>query len=124
MRIFAATSFLCILLALFFYSCHNDKGLLPPVPLPAPGSSNACDSVKYSVDVVPVINAQCATSGCHDAGNPNGDYTTYAGVKAKVDNGSFNNRVFILKDMPQGTTLSAADYNKLKCWYDKGALNN
>ncbi|MEW6467507.1 MAG: hypothetical protein AB1458_01205 [Bacteroidota bacterium] len=82
-----------------------------------------CDTVTYSGTIVPIIANNCMNPGCHGSGSANGDYTTYAGVKAKVDNGSFQHRVIDKKDMPPGG-LGKDDMNKIKCWLDAGAPNN
>jgi len=81
-----------------------------------------CSTVTYSATVVPIINANCIS--CHGAGSTDGDYTTYAGLKLKVDNGTFANRVFQIKDMPQNSALTVDDLKRLQCWVDAGAPNN
>jgi hypothetical protein len=79
---------------------------------------------KYNADISPIIISRCATAGCHDAGSNNGDYTTYDGIKIKVKNGTFENRVLIVNDMPSNGVLSEADRKKIKCWLDNGAIND
>lgn len=106
------------LIGLFAFSCEYKKGLLP-APEPAPTVSQ-CDSVKYGTDIQPLLNTYCTS--CH-SGVP--DFTNYAGTKLKVDDGSFKNRVLIVKDMPQiGGPISQANLDKIQCWLDKGAPNN
>ena len=78
----------------------------------------------YSSGILPVINANCTSSGCHNAGSVNGDFTIYAGIKLKVDNGSINNRVVVQKNMPPSGALSVDNLNKIKCWLNSGAPNN
>lgn len=78
----------------------------------------------YSVDVKPIIDANCLSSGCHNNNSTNGDFTIYTGVKAKVDNGSFDNRVIQQKNMPLSGALTADQLKKIKCWLNSGALNN
>lgn len=113
------------LMALLFSSCTFDKEELPEPPPPPPPMS-FCDSlnVTYSVTVAPIINANCAISGCHASGSSFGDYTNYAGVKAKVDNGTFKERVIVQKNMPPSGPLPQTELDKLQCWLDKGAPNN
>ena len=81
-------------------------------------------NAKYNADIKPIINANCTSSGCHDAGSGNGDYTTYSGLKIKVDNSSLSSRVLYDKNMPPNGALSLDDRNKIKCWLDNGAPNN
>ena len=102
-------------------SCTKDKAVDP----------NACNyessEIKYNGLIKDIINTRCASDGlCHGSpqdasGNGGGEYTTYDLIKAKVDAGSFNNRLFVLGDMPQGSELSECEMEKLKAWYDAGA---
>ena len=65
-------------------------------------------------------------SSCHNTTTYIGDYSTYAGVKAKVDDGTFKLRVLDLKVMPPATRppLTEEDLAKIKCWLADGAPNN
>lgn len=109
-----------ILSIVFFYSCYNDneEELYGPV---------SCDvsAITYTNDVLPIINTSCATAGCHvSGGTGSGDFTNYTELKAKVDNGSFENRVLIQKNMPPSTPLTDCELQILQAWVDNGALNN
>ena len=86
----------------------------------------ACDlsDVKYSTAIGPLINSSCAVSGCHVANSYTGDFSIYAGVKVRVDDGTFKSRVIDVHAMPPVNKLSDCDYKKLKAWFDAGALNN
>ena|ERR1041385_390194 len=81
-------------------------------------------SSAYNANIKPIINANCNSSGCHGAGSSNGDFTVYAGLKAKADNGSLNTRVLEDKTMPPSGALSLDDRKKIKCWINNGAPNN
>jgi hypothetical protein len=107
-------------ITLLAISCYvdNEEELYGPV---------TCDTsaITYANDILPIINNSCATSGCHEAGNTAiGDFSTYAGVKAKVDNGTFTNRVLVQKDMPPAAPLSNCEQAKIQQWINDGALNN
>lgn len=82
--------------------------------------------VHYSRDVMPIIAGNCSVNGCHNAGSLTGDFTTYAGLKAKVDNGSFRLRVLDLKIMPPvtQTPLTEKQLQQLTCWIEAGAPEN
>ena len=112
-------------------SCTYDKGdMAQPIVL------SDTTTVKYSADIKPILVTYCYGSNgqtCHVTPSnqgSNGDYTTYEGLKAKVDNGSLQNRVFsAFSDMPPSYStgpqrLSAIDLAKFKRWVSKGALNN
>lgn len=91
-----------------------------------------CDGVTatFSDDVLPILNAACALSGCHvTGGQGSGNFESYAGVKAKADNGSLLNRAVIQGNMPPSNSSgpqSLTDDQKLaiQCWIDAGAMNN
>ena len=108
---------LTILLVAAVYSCRTDKGDLPK---PASGG---CDTTKwtYCSKCKKLFDAKCTSSGCHGLSSVNGDFTTYAGVKAKVSNGSLKIRVVIDKDMPSGDTLTQAQINNIDKWITAGA---
>lgn len=81
--------------------------------------------VSYSAHIEPIIQMSCATTACHTQGGfANGNFDDYTGVKAKVDNGSFEQRVLVDKDMPPGGSLSNEELALLKAWLDNGAPNN
>jgi mono/diheme cytochrome c family protein len=109
-------------IGLFFFmtNCTKDK---PDPPLPDP-----CDTtqVTYSGIVKTIVDQNCAVSGCHvPGGSGNGDFTSYPGLKEKVDNGSFIKHIITQKSMPPPPRmLSDCDRNKLLAWVNKGALNN
>lgn len=120
-------------LLVLLHSCTYDKYEVPEPATPPPADTTQtgtaltrCDSlnVTYSATVKPITDNNCAISGCHAAGSGNGDFTTYAGLKAKVDNGSFKKRVIEDKTMPPSGPLPASDIEKLQCWLDAGAPEN
>lgn len=75
----------------------------------------------YATDVAPIIANSCGTAGCHVTGGTGiGNFETYEGVKAKVDDGSFENRTFVQKNMPP-TPLNTCDLELLQAWVAAGA---
>ncbi len=80
-------------------------------------------TVSYATDIVPILTSTCNTTNCHTAGFSPGDFTSYAGLKAKVDNGSLRTRI-ANKTMPSGTTLTDDEIQKIVCWVDAGGLEN
>ncbi len=88
-----------------------------------PGSCDVGDATAagyWTATIEPLILSRCAN--CHFPGGTGpGDFTQYANVKAIVDNGSFQQQVFISRSMPQGGSLSACDLQKLQAWVDAGA---
>ncbi|WP_027418727.1 hypothetical protein [Crocinitomix catalasitica] len=86
-----------------------------------------CDvtDVSFSEDIMPIINASCATVGCHIAGGSgNGEFINYAQVFTKVENGSLMNRVVTLRDMPPSGSLTDCQIEHFEQWINDGALDN
>lgn len=102
--------------------CYYDKE-----ELLYPGSNNPVDcstvEAKFSANVQPLINAKCATSGCHDATASGGlifqNYSQISGAKDRV-----NARAVVEKSMPPTGPLQPAELNIIKCWIESGAPNN
>ena len=70
-----------------------------------------------------LVQNSCAVSGCHVAGNIKGlgDYSTYAGLKAVVDDSTFEKTVLIDNLMPKGAKLNDSILVRLECWFQNGA---
>ncbi|MFL5764570.1 MAG: hypothetical protein ACJ77K_11565 [Bacteroidia bacterium] len=110
--------FLFSTLLLSIASCTFEKGEAPTL---------GCSVMSFSTDIQPIINAKCATAGCHVSGGTGpGDFTLYLDLKGKIDGGIFKHRVFDLKDMPQAGSppLTEDEIHRLKCWVEQGAPNN
>lgn len=102
-----------------FIGCTSDKEEL------LNASGNDCTGINssFSTKVFPIIQTNCAVSGCHEGGSTNGPgaLTSFAqisnastAIKAAVRSGL----------MPQGGSLSAGDIKIISCWVDSGAPNN
>ena len=116
----------CVLLV---FSCTKDKLEIeaPPEPVDTTTVSDTdtvvVDTCKFTTHIQPIIDANCV--GCHGSGSSDGDFTSYSGIFAKIDNsGPFENRVLILKDMPMGGSLTQSEIDLIQCWLDNGAENN
>lgn len=77
----------------------------------------------FSADVNPIIQANCALSGCHASGSSNGPgaLTSYQQV---ANNSSMIRSAVLNGIMPQGSSLSSAQKNAIICWIDGGVMNN
>lgn len=100
--------------------CLYDKGdIAEPI--------NGCDTTYYHLTIKPIIDNNCASSGCHDpGGSGTGDYTSYAGIKPYLDNGSVQFRINLDPadplHMPLGNVLSSSDKSKLDQWIADGYI--
>lgn len=90
----------------------------------------SCDTtnVKYSTVIKGIINNKC--QGCHSGTSAGGgfDFSSYGGVKARVDDGRLwgaVNHMIGYSPMPKnGTKLSSCELSQIKKWMDAGAPNN
>ena len=110
---------------LFFVSCEKKVGKAEVSITTA--SANFCDSINYSKHIKPIIISNCSSnSGCHVSDFNKGDFTSYSGLKTKINDGSFKLRVFDSPNdpMPPSGTLAPSKLDSIKCWLEKGAPNN
>jgi len=125
------TLLIVIAVVFVFDACTKEKVNLSEEILDV--SVSECDSLIaisdgwYSCQIVPIINASCATPSCHvTGGSGSGNFETYAGLKAKVDNGSFENRAILGQPgpMPYEGLLPDSVIAIFQAWIDKAAPNN
>jgi len=118
------TILVCAVLAtLLLNGCYydNEEELYP---------SNFCDTlnVTYANTVRPIIQARCATPGCHVAGGDGtGDFIVFGEFAEQVANG----RVLrsITRDpagipMPPSAALPPCELRQIQLWIEAGANNN
>jgi len=86
-----------------------------------PGSLN-CDvsNLNYDLVIKPIIDTNCAISGCHVSGTGRKDLSTYQGVKDVVDDGRLNQYVVVEKSMPPSGPLSTCNIAKIDAWIKDG----
>ena len=112
-----------LLCTLLVTACGKDKS-------PYPNTAD-CDFSRlyYMGDIKPIIDNNCAYSGCHSKndGANNFDFTTYDGVKKGIGDiairiqKNVNDPLF----MPQNKRiLDSCSYSKLRAWIDIGAPYN
>lgn len=80
--------------------------------------------VRWTVHIKPIIDANCATSGCHSTGAQSPDLSTHQGVfdskdrvKARAVDGNPSS-------MPASGLMSAANRDKIAKWIAAGAKND
>jgi hypothetical protein len=103
----------------FFYACTKDTA-----PTAATTSGDCSTTPKsFSIDVNPVIQASCASSGCHGAGSNNGpgallSYSQIFNARSSIRSAVSSGR------MPKNGSLTAAEKAKIICWIDSGSPND
>jgi hypothetical protein len=125
------TAFVFIAILATTGACTYEKG-----ERAEPRNNNDTTAVTYTGDIKPILVTYCYGQGeqaCHVTATnqgATGDFTTYQGLKDKVDNGTIESRVFAPNGgMPPPystgpTSLTAGDLAKFKKWVDQGAPNN
>lgn len=117
MRYLTIVFFAC---GIILFSCKKDK---VPEILPVEN----CE-VSFAVDITPIINVNCSTSGCHDSGSAASGYdlTTYASISTNADIIlSVMNHESGVAAMPFGQPkIADTTIAKFSCWTANGALEN
>ena len=90
------------------------------------------DSITFSGTILPIVETHCSDplfGSCHEQGSDFGDYSSYDGIKAKVDNGGILARAVLNRDMPPEYSegpkgLAYCDSREIQEWIKAGAPNN
>ena len=81
------------------------------------------NGTSYNDDIVPIINTNCAVSGCHDGNSSPPDWTDLALVQENAEN--IKTRTMDGSMPPAGRQdLQPTEIQAIACWVDDGALNN
>lgn len=112
-----------IMLSLAFFLIHcsseNEEDLLP-------NNNDRCEenTATLSENIIPIINQNCAISGCHVSGTGRADLS----VKENIIQNATQIRSFTQNNfMPpsgSGLTLSAGQKEDIYCWVENGAQDN
>jgi hypothetical protein len=88
-----------------------------------PAEPGDCSNIEatYDTNIQPIITTYCSYSGCHVQGFPNGDFSTYSAMLARLESGSIETRTIGLMDMPPKNAsgpkdLAPEDLELLACW--------
>jgi hypothetical protein len=120
---YSGNNLFALILVLMFTSCTYDE-----FDFQESAPQLSCDTINqitFSEKAGLIIAANCALS-CHViGGTAPGNFNNYMELKEKVIDGSFENRVFILKDMPPDYSpgpkfLNDCDLEILKAWINAG----
>lgn len=119
---------ICFLAGSFgLVSCYYDRELdQDPSGIPA--------NVSFSNDVVPVLNKNCAGSGCHDAGPTHkpslvadkaySDLVAGGYLSQTIPSSGKLYQEIAEGNMPPGQPMSTKDANLIIGWLNEGAKNN
>ncbi len=103
-------------LFLFLSACYYDKA---EELYPSNYNQTDTTAATYTAYMAPLISSKCMS--CHNVTAPIlGDYSK---LKTIINNGTFNTRVMVQKNMPP-SGLTSTELAKIQKWLDAGALNN
>ena len=97
---------------------ENEEELFDTIE-PDPGSDPVV--VNLSSQVIPIVNSNCAVSGCHVAGVQFPNLLIKANI---ISNASSIRSRTQSGNMPKGGSLSLAEKNLIKNWVDQEAKDN
>lgn len=118
------------LILIGFASCYKDNAEdMYPGGSAGPGSSCDTTNVTYTGTLKPIIDAKCATAGCHINAAASGiSLADYHGVAAVANSGKLLNAIthngqaaFMPKGLPK---LDDCTIAKIRVWVNAGAPDN
>jgi hypothetical protein len=127
MKQFIIIAGVILVMAVGVTGCYKD------VILPTPGADPNAAAIEYSYkkDIAPLLNTNCALSGCHVAGAQAPNLETTVSYNSLVNGGYVNTLVpnqsdlyIMINGNMQVHIPSAADRQKVYDWIRTGALNN
>lgn len=88
---------------------------------------NCSDTISFAEQIQPLVNQNCATSGCHDAATQASgyDFTTHGMIAANANTMLSAMRWEGGVQMPQGMPqLPDSLIQQFSCWIDQGKQDN
>lgn len=88
------------------------------------GEIELLSGTKLQEDIIPIINTNCAVSGCHDGGNGLPNFTNKTNIinnAEKIKTRTGNNT---MPPSSSGKTLTDEEIALIACWVDDGAIDN
>ncbi|MEB2782544.1 2-polyprenyl-6-methoxyphenol hydroxylase [Algoriphagus persicinus] len=93
--------------------------------LPPPSSVRCEDSnASLSADIVPILQQNCAVSGCHVDGTGRADFTVKDNILQFSSQIRANTQSGIMPPASSGRSLSSEQKELIYCWVTAGAKDN
>ena len=117
--------FAIIFLSFTLFACEseNEEDLFPVSSVEVPVDTTGGLTVSFQTQIKPLINGNCATSGCHApfANSPTLEtYTQIEAAKTRINIRTNSST----SPMPQGGLLPQSDRDLIATWISEGAKNN
>jgi uncharacterized membrane protein len=85
----------------------------------------ACNTpVSFSTQVAPLLQANCALSGCHAAEGTLPELTSFEKIKARAADIKQQTQARNMPPAGSGISLSQEEIDLLACWIDQGATSD
>jgi len=86
--------------------------------------ADQCQEVSFDQDVKPIIQNNCAVSGCHVSGTPPPDFNEFNNIKIRTSLIRQFINTGVMPPASSGRTLSDEQIKTITCWIDAGAPAN
>ena len=83
-----------------------------------------CGETSYENDIKPVLETNCALSGCHAGNNGLPDFTDKSEVFDNAAAIKFRTSNRTMPPSSSGLTLTNNEIKSIECWVDAGAPDN
>lgn len=85
--------------------------------------SEACaDPVRFATHIAPIIQTNCAISGCHAAGGLSPELSSYEKVKARAADVRQETGAGQMPPPSSGKSLSKEEIQQIACWVEQGMI--
>lgn len=108
---------LLLLSGFFLFGCamDNEEELANKMP---------CGEVSFATDIQPIIQTNCAVSGCHVPGTGLPDYTDKQVIFSLANKIKTYTSQRIMPPADSGIILTQEEIDLIACWVDDGAQDN
>lgn len=84
----------------------------------------ATANVSFSETIQPIINANCAVSGCHVTGTGLPSWESYDNISNNAVNIARRTALGEMPPVGSGKSLTSEEVELIQCWVNSGAENN
>lgn len=89
------------------------------------GEKEACgEAVSFAAEIEPLIQANCALSGCHAAGGVFPELTTFEKISASAPEIKQMTQILQMPPPSSGKSLTQQEIDHIACWLEQGAPKN
>lgn len=78
----------------------------------------------FSLSIAPIIDANCAVSGCHVTGQQQPTLLTYEQISSNASKIKLKTANSTMPPPESGNRLDQLEIDQIACWVDSGALDN